>query len=58
MGLNKNLDDVRGRILGIKPLSNIGAVFSEVRHEASRKKVMMGESLVVLVANPVTEILP
>ena len=30
-GLNKNLDEVRGRILGRKPLPSIREVFSEVR---------------------------
>ena len=42
LGLNKNLDEVRGRILGTKPLPNIREAFSEVRREESRKKVMMG----------------
>ena len=31
LGLNKNLDEVRGRILGTKPLPRIREVFSEVR---------------------------
>ena len=42
IGLNKNLDEVRGRILGSKPLLNIREAFSEVRREESRKKIMMG----------------
>ncbi|KAL5565431.1 hypothetical protein UlMin_028595 [Ulmus minor] len=42
LGLNKNLDEVQGRILGMKPLLNIQETFSEVRHEESRKKFMMG----------------
>ncbi|XP_024981511.1 uncharacterized protein LOC112518146 [Cynara cardunculus var. scolymus] len=42
MGLSEDLDEVRGRILGIKPLPPIREVFSEVRSEGSRKKVMMG----------------
>ncbi|KAK2452382.1 putative mitochondrial protein [Trifolium repens] len=50
MGLNKNLDEVRGRILGTKPLPSIREVFSEVRREESRKKVMLGESFVLPVA--------
>ena len=44
---SQNLDEVRGRILGMKPLPNIREVFSEVHREESRKKVMMGEDLVV-----------
>ena len=40
--LNKNLDEVRGRILGTKPLPNIREVALEVCWEESRKKVMMG----------------
>ena len=41
MGLDKNLDEVRGRVLGSKPLPNIRAAFSEVRQEESQKKVVM-----------------
>ncbi|RVW17830.1 Retrovirus-related Pol polyprotein from transposon TNT 1-94 [Vitis vinifera] len=40
--LNRELDDVRGRIMGIKPLPSLREAFSEVRREESRKKVMMG----------------
>lgn len=42
LGLNKELDEVRGRIMGTKPLPSIRNVFSEVRREESRRKVMMG----------------
>ena len=48
---NKNLDVVRGRILGIKPLPNIREVTSEVRREESREKVMLGSQT----NQPVTE---
>ncbi|XP_075508773.1 uncharacterized protein LOC142545460 [Primulina tabacum] len=44
MGLNKTLDDVRGRILGSKPLPALREVFSEVRREESRKRVILGQS--------------
>ena len=44
LGLNQNLDEVRGRMLGTKPLPNIREVFSEVRSEERRKKVMMGST--------------
>ncbi|RVW53806.1 hypothetical protein CK203_088599 [Vitis vinifera] len=40
--LTRELDDVRGRIMGIKPLPSLREAFSEVRREESRKKVMMG----------------
>lgn len=40
--LNKNLDEVGGRIMGTKPLPNLREAFYEVRREESRKKVMMG----------------
>ena len=43
-GLNKELDAVRSRIMSIKPLPSVKEAFSEVRHEESRKKVMMGAS--------------
>ncbi|KAK3041993.1 hypothetical protein RJ639_002301 [Escallonia herrerae] len=42
LGLDKSLDEVRGRILGAKPLPTIRDAFSEVRREESRKKLMMG----------------
>ena len=42
LGLDKSLDEVRGRILGTKPLPTIREDFSEVRREESRKKLMMG----------------
>ncbi|RVW33967.1 Retrovirus-related Pol polyprotein from transposon TNT 1-94 [Vitis vinifera] len=40
--LTRELDDVRDRIMGIKPLPSLREAFSEVRREESRKKVMMG----------------
>ena len=45
LGLNQNLDKVRRRILGTEPLPNIREVFSEVRREESKKKVMMGSRI-------------
>ena len=42
LGLNKNLDEVRGRVMGTKPLPSIRETFSEVRREENMKKVMMG----------------
>lgn len=41
-GLNKDLDSVRSRVLGTKPLPTLNTVFSEIRHEESRIKDMMG----------------
>lgn len=43
-GLHKDYDAVRGRVLSTKPLPSINAVFSEVRQEESRMKVVMGSS--------------
>ena len=45
-GLNKSLDEVRCRILGRIPLPSIREVFSEVRREEGRRKVMLGEKTV------------
>ncbi|RVX10421.1 Retrovirus-related Pol polyprotein from transposon TNT 1-94 [Vitis vinifera] len=42
LGLNKNLDEVRGRVVSIKPLPSVREVFSEIRREESRQKVMLG----------------
>ncbi|XP_073222390.1 uncharacterized protein [Cicer arietinum] len=41
-GLNKNLDEVRGRILGTKPFPSIREAFAEVTREESRTKIMLG----------------
>ena len=40
-GLNRKLDEVRGRIMGWKPLPPIREVFDEVRREESRRRVML-----------------
>ncbi|RVX17863.1 hypothetical protein CK203_004399 [Vitis vinifera] len=40
-GLNRNLDEVRGRILGRNPLPSIHEVFSDVRHEKSQMRIML-----------------
>ncbi|KAL5736785.1 hypothetical protein ACOSP7_031220 [Xanthoceras sorbifolium] len=42
LGLNKNLDKVRGRVLSTKPLPSIREAFSEVQREKSRKILMLG----------------
>ena len=42
LGLNKNLDEIRGRIMGVKPLPSLREAFSEVRREESRKNLMIG----------------
>lgn len=42
-GLNVEFDEVRGRIIGRKPLPPIGEVFAEVRREESRRHVMLGK---------------
>ncbi|KAL5808179.1 hypothetical protein ACOSQ3_028870 [Xanthoceras sorbifolium] len=56
LGLNPNLDEVRGRILVTKPLPKIREVFSEVRREESIKKVMMGSHVKTESTNPTIEI--
>lgn len=48
IGLNKNLDGVRGRILGTKPLQSLREVFAEVRREESRMKVMLNPTNLTL----------
>ncbi|RVW66433.1 hypothetical protein CK203_066422 [Vitis vinifera] len=44
-GLNRELDDVRSRVFNCQSLPSIREVFSEVRHEESRRKVMLREYL-------------
>lgn len=41
MKLNKNLNEVRGRILEMKPLSSIRKVLFDVKREGSKKKMML-----------------
>lgn len=41
-GLNKDLDEVRGQLSGLKPMPSIDEAFAEVRCEESRKRVMLG----------------
>jgi len=43
-GLNLDLDEVMGRLLGIKPLPYLREVFAEVRREESRRWVMLTQS--------------
>lgn len=43
-GLHKDFDGVRSLILGTKPLTATNIVFSEVRQEESRLKVVMGSN--------------
>ncbi|KAF7835224.1 Retrovirus-related Pol polyprotein from transposon RE1 [Senna tora] len=42
LGLNKSLDNIRGRILSVKPLPSLREVLSTVHHEESRRKLMLG----------------
>ena len=42
--LNPSLDEVRGRILGLKLLPVINEIFAEVRHEEHRKSIMLGSN--------------
>ena len=44
-GLNRELDNVWSRVLNHRSLPSIREVFSEVRHEESRRKVMLGEHI-------------
>lgn len=45
--LNRELDEVRGRLLGKSPLPSVREAFAEVRREESRKRVMLGSSVIV-----------
>ncbi|QHO19471.1 uncharacterized protein DS421_11g329260 [Arachis hypogaea] len=42
-GLNVELDEIRGRIIGRAILPSIGEVFAEVRREESHRAVMIGK---------------
>ena len=41
-GLNRSLDDIRSRILSVKPLPLINEIFAKVHREENRKHVMLG----------------
>ena len=43
--VNFNLDDVKGRILGRKPLPSTHEVFSMVIQEECRKRIMLSKSM-------------
>ncbi|KAJ1421505.1 hypothetical protein SESBI_13726 [Sesbania bispinosa] len=45
-GLNEDLDEVHGRIIGRETLSSPCEVFTEVRREKTRKSLMMGKTKV------------
>ena len=47
LGLNKHLDEVRGRILGTKPLPTICEAFAEVKREETQKKLMLGKQIAI-----------
>ncbi|KAG6497063.1 hypothetical protein ZIOFF_044949 [Zingiber officinale] len=42
-GLNVEFDEVRGKIIGRRPLPSLSEVFSKVRREESRRNVMLGK---------------
>ena len=44
-GVNTDLDELRGCVLGKEPLPSISKAFSEIRREESRRGVMMGKKL-------------
>ena len=43
-GLNKDLDEVRGRVLGKVPLPTLREIFAEIRREEARQGIMMGKT--------------
>ena len=53
-GLNKELDEVCGRLLGIKPLPVIEEIFTEVSREETRKCVMLGGATTPIIASNTT----
>ncbi|CAN1827511.1 hypothetical protein LINPERHAP1_LOCUS31949 [Linum perenne] len=40
LGLNQNLDDVKGRIMSTKPFPTLTEAFSEIKREESRRQLM------------------
>ena len=52
-GLNQDLDEVRGRLTGMKPLLSIEEAFATVPHEETHKRVMLGNSSAPVMENSV-----
>ena len=50
-GLNRDLDEVHGRILGTKLQMPIDEIFAEVRREESKKQVMLNNQSVMATHN-------
>ncbi|XP_042377271.1 beta-galactosidase 8-like isoform X2 [Zingiber officinale] len=50
-GLDKSLDEVRGRILNTNPLPSLREAFVKVRQEESHKRIMMGQFYISKVPN-------
>ncbi|GAA0146415.1 hypothetical protein LIER_06379 [Lithospermum erythrorhizon] len=42
-GLNNELDEVRGRIIGQKPFPSTEEAFAEVRREETRRRIMLNQ---------------
>ncbi|RVW16206.1 hypothetical protein CK203_074288 [Vitis vinifera] len=52
ISLNKDLDEVRGRMLGTHPLPQIEEIFTEVHREESKRKYILGDSKTPLQTKP------
>ena len=52
-GVSHNLDEVKGRILGRKPLPSIREIFSKVRQEECRKRIMFSNPELTLKTEPI-----
>lgn len=50
-GLNKELDELQGQILGKTPLPTIHETFSDVRREAAQQNVMLNNKSVPITTN-------
>ncbi|CAL1401431.1 unnamed protein product [Linum trigynum] len=57
LGLNQDLDEIKGRMMGLKPFPGIETVFAEILREESRRQLMLnpkpsqGESSALAVRN-------
>lgn len=49
MGFDKNVDEIQGRILGMKTLPSTRKTFSQVRREENRKNVMLGAGMTSII---------
>ncbi|KAH7573583.1 hypothetical protein JRO89_XS03G0175600 [Xanthoceras sorbifolium] len=58
VGLNRNLNEVRGQVVAQAPFPSLEEAFAEVRREEDRRKVMLNDNSAISSALEVENIIP